>query len=82
MGWFLPPGTWVEEDWLVWPQWQRKHLILWKLDNPRKRDASRSEVGWVGRWWSTLSVVGWEEGERIMNSGKGDQERGQLVECK
>lgn len=48
MGWFVV-GTCVAEDFLVWPQWEKMHLILWKLDASGKRDAGESEVR-VGEW--------------------------------
>ena len=44
MGWFMALGTCVTEDCLVWPQWKRLCLILWKLDAPQKRDADGGEV--------------------------------------
>jgi hypothetical protein len=34
----MAPGTYVAEDFLVWPQWERMCLIQWKLEIPRKRD--------------------------------------------
>ena len=37
MGWFMVLGTCVEEDCLVRPQWERIHLILWKLLAPGLR---------------------------------------------
>jgi hypothetical protein len=47
MGWSVAPGTYVAEDSLVWPQWKRMCLILWKLGAPGKRDAGGG--GWAGR---------------------------------
>lgn len=47
----MAPGTRVAKDCLVWPQWERVCLVLWKLDAPGKQDADGSEVrvrGWVG----------------------------------
>jgi hypothetical protein len=52
MGWFMSLGTCVAENCFVWPQWDRMHLILWKLDAPGKKDASGGECGrcwWEGR---------------------------------
>ena len=43
MGWLVSPGTCVAEDCLVWPQWERMGLILWKLDAPGKGDAGGGE---------------------------------------
>ena len=40
----------VVEDYLVWPQWERMYLMLWKPEAPGKEDA-----GWVRQWW----VGGW-----------------------
>lgn len=40
----VPGGTWVEEDCLVWLQWKRKCLILWKQDASGKRAAGGSEM--------------------------------------
>ena len=28
MGWFVAPSTYVTEDCLIWPQWERMCLIL------------------------------------------------------
>jgi hypothetical protein len=42
MGWFVVSGKYVAEDCLVWPQWEKIHLIffnLWKLDALGKREA-------------------------------------------
>ena len=32
MGWFMALGICVAEYSLVWPQWERMRLTLWKLD--------------------------------------------------
>jgi len=32
MGWSKVPGTYVAEGYLVWPQGERMHLILQRLD--------------------------------------------------
>jgi hypothetical protein len=67
MGWFIALDTHVAEDGLVWTQWDRICLILWKLNAPGKRDAGGDEVGgWVGgkgdRW-----VGGQVGGESILS---------------
>jgi len=65
----------------MWPQWERMCLILWKLDVPGKRGASGCgvEAGKVGGSFSQRQgvVMGWGEELR-----KGDEEGGQLLECK
>ena len=38
MGWPDAPGTYVAEDSLVWPQWERICLIMQELDAPGKID--------------------------------------------
>jgi hypothetical protein len=46
-----PQGTCVAEDCLVWPQWERMCLILWKFNAPGKRSSGGGEVemcGWLG----------------------------------
>ena len=32
--------TYVAENCLIWYQWEGRHLVLWRLDAPEKRDAS------------------------------------------
>jgi hypothetical protein len=49
MGWIMALGTGVAEDCLVWPQWKRMHLILWKCDATGKRDAGGGVVGVRGK---------------------------------
>ena len=73
MGRFMAPGTCVAEDCLVWPQWERVHFIVWKLDAPRKRDAGGGEVR-----------VGGQVVEHSLRDGvRSVWERGgQLLECK
>ena len=36
MGWSKAPGTSIAQDSLVWPQWEKMHLILERLEAPRK----------------------------------------------
>ena len=60
MGWLVSPGTCVAEDCLVWPQWERMGLILWKLDAPGKRDGDGSEV-----------EVGEQVEELLLRGGRG-----------
>jgi hypothetical protein len=39
MGWSKVPGTCIAEGCLVWPQWEKMHLVLEKLEAPGKGDA-------------------------------------------
>jgi hypothetical protein len=64
MGWFMALGTHVAEDCLVWPQWERMHLILWKVDTPGKRDAGGVKVEMGGCKRSNLSELG-EESKKL-----------------
>jgi hypothetical protein len=73
MNWFMAQGTCVAEDCLVWPEWERMYFILWKLDAPRKRN----DGGGGGKVGEVPSQR-WKEGNRVKNSGSGDQELGQL----
>ena len=57
---------------LVWPQWERMNLILWKLDALGKREAGGIELG----------VGGQVGGHGMKNSGRREQEGAQLLECK
>jgi hypothetical protein len=45
MGWYMALDPCVVEDCLVWPQWERISLILWKFDAPGKSDGGGSEKG-------------------------------------
>lgn len=62
--------------------WERICLILWILDTPGKKDAGWNEVGVGGQ------VVEHPLRERGLEDGwseelrEGEQEEGQLVECK
>ena len=38
-------GMCVGDDCLIWSQWERKYLILWKPDAPAKSDASDVVLG-------------------------------------
>jgi hypothetical protein len=49
MGCSLAPGTCIAEDFLVWPQWGRLSLILWKLDGLGERDTGGGEVAVGGQ---------------------------------
>ena len=65
-------------DGLVWPQWERICLILWKPDAPGKKDAGGGEVrvgGHVG-----LSQSWGEREEGMNNSERGNQEGRHLLE--
>lgn len=43
----MAPSTYVPEDCIVWPQWEKVPRILYKLDAPGKEDAGRhEECGW------------------------------------
>jgi hypothetical protein len=60
-------GTYTAEDCLVWPQWERMCLILWRFDTPGKRDAW--EVG-------EHPLKGKREG--VNNSGREYQKQGNI----
>jgi hypothetical protein len=54
MGWFMASSTWIAEDCLVRPWWERVRLIWWKLDAPRKGMPHRKRMlvgvgGMVGK---------------------------------
>ena len=72
----MSPVTCEAEDFLVWPQWEKLHLILGKLGASEKRDAGGDEVG-VGRWVGEHPPRG-----GVKNSGSRHQEWGKLLECK
>jgi len=68
MGWPVILGTCAFEDCLVWPQWERLHLILWKHDAPKKRDAGGVEGVCMNKWGGTL--LGSGVGDGVKNPGK------------
>ena len=75
MGWSVAPEAYVTEDCLVWPQWERMCLILWKLDARGKRDAGGSEVG-------VNNQEPLRGGGFVKNLGMGGLQGDQLLECK
>jgi hypothetical protein len=63
----MAPSTCTVEERLIWPQWERMCLILWKLDALGKRDAGGGEMGFGGRVGEhPLRGRGW-----VKNSGRG-----------
>jgi hypothetical protein len=76
-----PPKSYVAEESFVWPQWEGMHLILWRLDAPKKEDSRGwGGSGCVGRRGSTLLEV---KGRRMgWTLGGGVPGRGQHLECK
>jgi hypothetical protein len=62
-GWSKASGTYVAEGCLAWPQWERMHLILWRLDAPG-----------VGGYLGRASPQRWRGGGEGKNSSRGDQE--------
>lgn len=44
MGWSVVPGSYVSADCIVWPQQERMHLILQKVEAPGNWNAGRGEV--------------------------------------
>jgi hypothetical protein len=51
---------------LVWPQWERMNLILWKLDVLGKREAGGVELGVGGQVGGV-----WDEELREEGTGRG-----------
>ena len=51
LGWTEGPGTYIAEDCLVSPQWEKMHLILQRLEAPGKGEAwcgvSKGKREWV-----------------------------------
>jgi hypothetical protein len=54
MGRYVAPTTYVAEDFLVWPQWEKGCLVLCRLDAPKKGDTRGVRWEWVERCGSTL----------------------------
>ena len=82
----MPLGSWVEQDCLVWPQWERKCLFLWKLDAPKEEGCWQK---WGGSGWTAGGVPSqrqWGKEDGMMNGGGGGEGEGNqeenLVECK
>jgi hypothetical protein len=50
----MAPATYVAEDCLIWHHWDRRSLILWRLDAPAKRNARRERQECEGGWVSTF----------------------------
>lgn len=75
----MAPGACVAQDCLVWPQWEKIHLTLWKCDTLGKRDAGMGKVGMCGQAGSILQEVGggWE----VKSSERGTW-KGQILEYK
>jgi hypothetical protein len=45
----MAPDTYVQEDGLIWHQWEGKSLVLWRFDAPTWENARvvRQEWEWV-----------------------------------
>jgi hypothetical protein len=65
----MASGIYVAKNCLVWPQWERMCLVLYRLDASRKADAGGSKMC---RGGSTLSETKEREGE-VKNYGREDQ---------
>jgi hypothetical protein len=81
MGWFVLTGTYEAEDCLVWPQWERLHLILYRLDATVKGDEGLFAVGVHGwlmmmGWWRSTLLGTKGRGAGVKNSWKEEQEGG------
>ena len=76
MGWSIVLGTRVAEDCLVWPQWERVRLILWKCGTPGKKDPGGGEVGVGVQMVEQPIRREKQEGEK--NSGRGKPGRGNI----
>ena len=50
----MNPATCIAEDCLIWHQWEKRYLVLWRLVVPAKEDARGVMQEWVGEWGSTL----------------------------
>ena len=50
--WSEAPDTYTAEDCLVWPQWEKMHLTLERLESPGSGEACQV-VGW---WWWGCSL--------------------------
>ena len=64
--WSEAPSTYIAEDCLVYPQWERTCLILEKLEAPGKIDA-----WWGDRVGNPLSKASLRR-NGLRNCGKGD----------
>jgi hypothetical protein len=60
-GWSKAPDTYIAENCVVWPQWEKIHPILERFEAPRKRDAwggehplrGKGEKEWDGELWES-----------------------------
>ena len=64
MSWSEAPSTYIAEDCLVWPQWEKMHLTLERLEVPGTEEA------WWWWWGHNLGDRGEEEwGEELLGCG-------------
>jgi hypothetical protein len=76
----MAPAAHVAEDGLIWPQWEGRHLVLWRLEAPEKGDARGVGQEWEDGWRSTLLETKRRgEGESLW---RGDWEGGQHLKYK
>ena len=54
MGSCMAPTTYVSEECLIWHQREGRHLVLWRLFVPVKKDARGVRPEWVGGCRITL----------------------------
>ena len=47
LGRSMAPATYAAEECLILPQWEWRHLVLWKVDGPEKGDARGMRRDWV-----------------------------------
>lgn len=45
----MAPAEYVAEDYLIWYQWERRPVVLWRLDAPSVGECEGSEAGGGGR---------------------------------
>jgi hypothetical protein len=57
MVWFMTPAIYVADDCLILQQLEGKHLVLWRLNAPKKEDARGVRQEKVNWWGSTLLEV-------------------------
>jgi hypothetical protein len=62
----MAPAAYVEEDGLIWHQWEGRPLVMWKLDDPGYGNVMALRQEWVGVSGSTL----------IEEGGRGGWDRG------
>jgi hypothetical protein len=50
----IAPATYVEEEGLIWQQWEGRCLVLWRPDATEKGNARRVRREWMGGLGSNL----------------------------